>query len=323
MSLLKQVITGVKARPHFVLLYGVDGVGKSTFGADAPSPIFLGPEDGLGMIDAPHFPTPKTWSDVKSAVETLIVEDHDYKTLVIDSIDWIEPLLWAYLIKEDGCRSIEQVAGGFGKGYVQAREHWQEFIRSLQRLRKKMNIVAIAHCLIKTTEDPYEGERYDRYLVKMNDKAADIWREAVDCVFFANFQTSFSKEKGARKAKAQGDGKRVMFTERRPAFDAKNRFDLPFEMELSWSDFAAAAAKALPSTAETEDKVSKLFKGIEDAATAYLISIEWLDEGQPLETLRAVNRKKILSRPDAFVAAVKSYAEKGESNTNTNEEENA
>jgi len=311
MSLLKSVITGVRARPHFVMIYGVDGVGKSTFGADAPSPIFLGPEDGLGMIDAPHFPTPKTWSDVKAAVETLIVEDHDYKTLVIDSIDWIEPLLWAFLIKEDGCKSIEQVAGGFGKGYVQAREHWQEFIRSLQRLRRKMNIVVVAHCLIKTTEDPYEGERYDRYLVKMNDKAADLWREAVDCVFFANFQTSFSKEKGARKARAQGDGKRVMFTERRPAFDAKNRFDLPFEMELSWKEFADRAASALPSTtADTEDKVSALFKGIEDAAASYLISIEWLEEGQPLETLRAVNRKKILSRPDAFVEAVKSYAEK-------------
>ena len=309
MSTLTSVIHGIKPQPHFVLLYGVDGVGKSTFGAEAPNPIFLGPEDGLGMLDVPHFPTPKTWADIKAAVNDLIMEDHQYKTLVLDSIDWIEPLLWAHLCKEGEVKSIEQVAGGFGKGYVLAREQWQEFLKSLARLRKKMNIVAIAHALIKTTEDPYEGERYDRYLVKMNDRAADLWREAVDCVLFANFETNFRKEQGAKKAKAFGEGKRVMFTERRPAFDAKNRFHLPFQMPLSWQAFADAAAKAMPSPEDTEDKLAALFKGMEAEAFAYLLSIEWLEEGQPLTDIRAVNRKKILSRPDAFVAAVKKFAE--------------
>ena len=322
MSSLKSIIRGLKPQPHFVLLYGVDGVGKSTFGADAPSPIFLGPEDGLGMLDVPRFPTPKSWADIKASVNDLLMEDHEFETLVLDSVDWIEPMIWAYLCKEEGVKSIEQVGGGFGKGYVLAREQTLEFVKTLQRLRKKMNVIALAHALIKTTEDPYAGERYDRYLVKMNDQAAGIWREAVDCVLFANFKTNFSKAKGASKARAEGDGKRVMFTERRPAFDAKNRFDLPFEMELSWKEFAERSAAALPSsTADTEDKMMELFKGIEAQAVAYLMELEWLEEGQPLSDLRAVNRKKILSRPEGFLAAVKKHAEKAtEPNaTETNE----
>jgi hypothetical protein len=324
MSLLKSIIRGVKPQPHFVLLYGVDGVGKSTFGADAPKPVFLGPEDGLGMLDVPRFPTPRTWAELKAAVNELLQEDHEYETLVIDSIDWCEPLLWAFLCKEENVKSIEQVGGGFGKGYVQAREQWLELIRLLQRLRKKMNVIGIAHALVKTTEDPYVGERYDRYIVKMNDQSASLWREAVDCVFFANFATSFSKKKGAMKARAEGDGRRVMFTERRPAFDAKNRFGLPFEMDLSWSEFAAAAAAALPSSHEdTDDKMMALFKGVEAEATAFLLSLKWLEEGQPLSDLRKVNRNKILSRPEGFLAAVKKHAEEATEPTTEDTTNNA
>lgn len=305
MSLLKQITKGVSQRPHFVLLYGVDGVGKSSFGAAAPKPVFLGPEDGLGMLDVSKFPTPKTWADVKAAVSELLNEEHDFKTLVLDSVDWIEPLVWAHVCREANVKSIEEAGGGYGKGYVAAREQWQEFIRTLQSLRKKMNIVAIAHAQVKTVEDPYENERYDRFIVKLNDKAADIWREAVDCVFFANFETRMTKEKGARKAKAFGDGKRVMFTERRPAFDAKNRFDLPFQMDLSWDAFASLASKVIPTAAETgTDKLLKLFKGKEAEALAYLVKIEWLSFGQELSDLPAAKRKPILARPEDFLKAV-------------------
>jgi hypothetical protein len=308
MSLLKQVTRGVKSRPHFVLLYGVDGVGKSTFGATAPAPIFLGPEDGYGTLDVARFPTPRTWADVKAAVGELAIEAHDYKTLIIDSVDWIEPLVWAHVCRENQAKAIEQVGGGFGKGYVYAREQWQEFIRGLQALRQKMNIIAIAHAEVKTVHDPHENESYDRYQVKLNAKAADIWREAVDCVFFANYEVNFSKEKGARKAKAFGDGRRIMFTERRPAFDAKNRFDLPFQMDLSWEAFASAAAKSKPVSATASDDLLELFRGREAAALSYLISIEWLDEGEALTDLPAAKRKPILARPDDFRRAVDNHA---------------
>lgn len=308
MSLLSKVTKGVVKRPHFIGLYGPDGVGKTSFAAEAPSPIFLGTDDGLGLIDAAAFPIPKTWADVKASVSELISADHEYQTLVIDTVNGLEVLLWNHLIKEDRVASIEEVGGGFGKGYVLASEQWVEFLNDLKRLRQKMNVILLGHAQIKSFEDPHQNERFDRYLLKMNEKAASLVREAVDCFFFANFEVRTRKEKGARKAKAFGDGKRVMFTERRPAFDAKSRFDLPFEMELSWKAFADAADRARPSSAATEDAIASLFKGKEKEAVAYLIHIEWLLDGQTLADLRANKRKPILSRPDDFLRAVEEHA---------------
>jgi len=306
--MLSKVQKGPVKRNHFVLLYGVDGVGKSTFGANAPSPIFLGPEDGLGLLDVARFPSPSTWADIKAAVSDLIHEDHEYKTLVIDSLDWIEPLVWASVCKADGVASIEQVDGGFGKGYVQAVEQWNEFIKQLTRLRKKMHIVLIAHSQIRVFNDPAEDGQYDRYLLKLNEKAGAKFREACDCVFFANFETRIVKKKGQSKAKAFGDGARVMFTERRPAFDAKNRFDLPYQMPLSWSEFFDCVEKAQPAGAVSVDDFAKLIEGREEEAAAYLVSINWINEGDGIDTLSPTRRKSAVNKGDDFLAAIDDFA---------------
>ncbi|MFT4175962.1 MAG: ATP-binding protein [Luteolibacter sp.] len=314
MSTPKSMLAGVKKgpviRPHFVLLHGVDGVGKSTFGAAAPSPIFLGPEDGLGLLDVARFPTPKNWLEIRAAVSDLQSEEHEYETLVIDSIDWIEPMLWNYICLEHKVATIAQVGDGFGQGYVVAQTQWQELIKQLQRLRMKMNVIVIAHSHIKAFDDPSKNEKYDRYLLKLNDKAAAIWREAVDCVFFANFQTTTTKQKGSAKARAFGDGTRVMFTERRPAFDAKNRFNLPFEMPLDWKVFAdavTAAAKVTPDQSASPDAIAALLKGNEAEALAFLVANEWLEEGQTLADLPPSRRTSILARPEAFLQAIASH----------------
>lgn len=310
MSLLAQISKGATKRPHFILLYGVDGVGKSTFGAEAPNPVFIGNDDGLDTIDAASFPAMKDWPMVKSAVSELLNGDHPYKTAVFDTVNGLEVLLWNYIIKEDRVSSIEEVGGGFGKGYVLAAEHWAQFLNDLKRLRQKMNVILLGHAQIKSFEDPHQNERFDRFQLKMHEKSAALIREAVSTVLFANFKTSTRKEKGAKKAKAYGDGARVMFTERRPAFDAKNRFDLPFEMELSWLEFAKMADAAKPASAATEDKVAKLFEGREDKAIAYLVSIDWLLEGQTLADLLEKRRKPILNRSDDFLRAVDEFASK-------------
>ena len=152
----------------------------------------------------------------------------------------------------------------------------------------------------------------------MHEKSAALIREAVSTVLFANFETIARKEKGAKKAKAFGDGRRVMFTERRPAFDAKNRFDLPFEMDLSWKAFTDIADKARPVTQLPPDDVAKLFAGKESECVAYLLSIEWLLEGQTITDLAAKYRKKILNRPDDFLRAVEDHAKSpAEETTNT------
>jgi AAA domain len=326
MSLITQITTGIKPRPHFIGLYGPGGVGKSTFAATAPAAVFLGTDDGVATMDVASFPAPKTWQDVKAAVSDLLIEKHDFETLVIDTINGLEPLVWAHVCKEAQCKSIEEVDGGFGKGYVRAEEEWVEFFKSLKRLRMKMNVIVLGHSKIKSTEDPYENERYDRHLLKMDQRGAALLHESVDCMFFANFKTTSSKEKGAKKAKMSGDGRRRMFTEERPAFLAKSRFDLPFEMELSWDAFIEAVAKCIPTAKATEDKLLTLFKGNEIQATAYLVNIGWLEAGQELKDLLAAKRKPILSRPGDFLKAVEKFSTKKnepeEDETSTTNEEN-
>lgn len=308
MSLIKQITTGIKPRPHFIGLYGPGGVGKSTLGADAPKPVFLGTDDGVATMDVASFPIPKSWQEVKAAIGELLMEAHEFETLVIDTVNGLEPLVWAHVCKEARVASIEDVDGGFGKGYLRAEEEWIEFYKSLKRLRMKMNVIVLGHSKIKSTEDIFLGERYDRYLVKMDQRAADLMLESVDCMFFANFEQIASKEKGAKKAKMRGEGRRRMFTEARPAFVAKSRFDIPFEMDLSWKAFSDAIANCVPKA--TTDELAEMFKGHEIEATAYLISIGWLVDGQQLTDLLAAKRKPILSRKDEFLKAVTDFSTK-------------
>lgn len=308
MSLLKQVKKGPQIRPHFISLYGVGGVGKSTFGASAPNPIFLGTDDGIATMDVASFPVPKTWQDVKASIQDLLMENHEFETLVIDTINGLEPLLSAHICKEAKVQSIEDVDGGFGKGYVRMEEEWVEFFKTLKRLRMKMHVILLGHAKVKTIEDPYENERFDRYLLKMHERGAALVHESVDCNFFANFRTVSSKEKGARKAKMRGDGTRRIFTEERPAFLAKSRFDLPFEMDLSWDAFIAGVAECVLKA--SSDELAKLFKGRENDAIAYLVNIGWLLEGQTLKDLLAAKRKPILSRKAEFLKAVEEFASK-------------
>lgn len=306
MSLLKQITTGIKPRPHFIALYGPGGVGKTTFAASAPKVVFLGTDDGSDHMDVARLPIPKTWADVKAVISELLMEDHPFETLAIDTINGFEALVWAHVCKEAGVKSIEDVDGGFGKGYVRAEEEWIEFYKSLKRLRQKMNVIVLGHSKIKASEDLYQGERYDRNVLKMDQRAADLLLESVDCMFFANFEQIASKEKGAKKAKMRGEGRRRVFTEQRPAFLAKSRFDIPFEMDLSWDSFIAAVAACVPKA--TTDELAELFKGRETEATAYLVSIGWLLDGQSLTDLLAAKRKPILSRKAEFLKAVEDFA---------------
>ena len=314
MSLLSRVHRGPQTRPHFIGLYGLGGVGKSSFGAAAPNPIFLGTDDGVGTLDVASFPTPSNWQEVKVAIADLSNEKHEYESLVIDTVNGMEPLVWAYICKEANCQSIEDVDGGFGKGYVRAEEEFVEFFKSLKRLRNKMNVICLGHAKVKTVEHVEEGERFDRYLLKMHDRLSAVFHESVDCMLFANFRTNFRKSKGARKARAFGDGVRVMYTEERPAFMAKNRFGLPFEMDLSWDDFFKAAQ---PKVGEKpEDQLAKIVKGKEEAVTAYLVNLGWIPEGASISALKAAKRKAIIERETEFIEAAQEFHKQQTETTN-------
>ncbi len=305
---LGQIKKGRVQHPHFVLIYGVDGVGKTTFAAEAPNPVFIGTEMGFGQLDVARFPTPKNFQEVFATVQLLLNEKHDYETLAVDSLDWLEALVWKKVCEEGGVQSIEQYEKGYGKGYVRALEIWKDLVKMLQKLREKMNVVLIAHASIRTFNDPENNASYNRYQLKLftSEKVdtAGLWREAVDNVLFANFEVSTQQAKGERRAKAFGDGSRTLYTERRPAFDAKNRFGLPFELPLSWEEYDKACAATGPSDGDEVKQLTAALKGHEDKAQAWLLAKGWLKDKQPLADLEPKHRRRILNNLNGFIEAI-------------------
>lgn len=265
---LANVSKGRIDAPFRVLLYGVEGIGKSTFGASSPRPIFLGAEDGTGHLNVERLPKPEAWGEVFEALRTLREEQHEYQTLVVDTLDWIEPLIWRDVCVRAGAALIEEVGGGYGKGYTAAVEEWRRFLAGLEQLQaaRRMNVVLLAHSHIKAFKNP-EGEDFDRYQIKLNDKAAGPLKEWADAVLFTKHET-FANQDKKKRVRGVSTGARLIYTERTAAFDAKNRYGLPPELPLSWADFetAAKAGKvAEPSAlwAEIERKAKELGPDVE------------------------------------------------------------
>lgn len=267
---LDAVKTGRLDVPIKVLLYGVEGIGKSTFGAQAPNPIFLCAESGTAQLDVARFPEARGWEDVMDAVATLTNEEHAYKSLVVDTVDWAEPLCWEYVCRGAKCSSIEDL--GYGKGYVKALDEWRLFLRALERLMatKRTNIVLLAHSQVKTFKNP-EGDDYDRYSLKMHEKAGGLIKDWCDDVLFAKHETfTVGKKDGKDTRKAVSDGARVVHTSRMAAWDAKNRNSLPDTMPLSWDEYFAAVKAHAPKSvedlrAQIEAAIAQLPASVDDA----------------------------------------------------------
>lgn len=253
MTKLDKVIKGRIEKPVLILVYGPDGVGKSSFGAGAPDPIFFGPETGTDHLDVTRYPEPQNWNDVISGLDDLLLNQHSYKTLVVDSLDWIEPLLFAKIIAEDGkgAKTIETACGGYGKGYVEAEKRWKdEFIERLSalRMKRKMNIILVAHSDVVNFPDPQSQTEYKRYELKLNKRASAKFREYVDAVLFATFRTFVKRDRDTNKVTTFGMGDRCLLTEKRPAYDAKNRYGLEHEIDLDWSSLVDGIKKGQPSS---------------------------------------------------------------------------
>jgi hypothetical protein len=243
-SRLGSVKTGQLSRPPRSLFYGSEGVGKSTLAADAPSPIFLDIECGSERIDVARYPfeEPKTFAAVKLAIDDLVMSNHEYKTIVIDTVDSLEALLWRHVCDEHKQESIESF--GYGKGYQVAVDAWRSLLASLDRLRDKgMKIVLLGHAAVKMFKNPL-GDDFDRYQLRIHEKAAGLVKEWCDVVGFVRFDEGAGKRNGDKRARGWSTGKRIVHLERGPAWDAKSRLCLPAELELDaahpWAPFETA-----------------------------------------------------------------------------------
>jgi len=234
-------------KPPFIVVYGQAGVGKTTLGAQAPNPVFLQTEAGEGTLEINAFPQVKDFAEALEAIATLIEHEHDYETLVIDSLDHLEPIIWKEVCKTQGIDSIEKL--GYGKGYVFALDYWRELMAALNALRAKkgMAVIMIAHTHIRKFESP-DSDTYDRYEIKLHKKASGLVQESVDAVLFAKHVVVTKKEdKGFGQTRVRGvsTGERVLCANEKPGFVAKNRYGLPDEIDLSWSAFQDAIATAI------------------------------------------------------------------------------
>jgi hypothetical protein len=247
MGLMQQIQRGRTQAPPRIMVYGTEGIGKSTLAANAPQPIFIPTEDGLNEIDCAKFPLARSFDDVQGALQELYSEAHDYQTVVIDSLDWLERLVWDELCRQYGVVSVEKVDGGYGKGYTHALSLWRRLIDRLAALHtgRGMAVILTAHAKVEKFEDP-ESSPYDRYSPRLHKHACAVVTEWCDAVLFATRkirtqteEAGFNRKRTTAHAIGKEGGERILRTVGGPSCVAKNRYSLPDELPLHWPTLLA------------------------------------------------------------------------------------
>lgn len=234
---LDNLITKKVIKPPRVFLYGIEGIGKTTFAASAPAPVILQTEDGADLLDVPRFPVAERFDVVLEELDALIAEPHEFQTLAIDSVDWLEKLIFDRVCEDYRVKNIQQAAGGYGRGYDAAMKFWQQIRAKLATLRDRrgMAIVLLAHHQIKAVGDP-EYPDYQQYQPRLQDKAMHMLSEWVDAVLFATRKMRVDEDGKAHPTGADG-GERILRCVGSPTCIAKSRYALPAEIPLNWNAF--------------------------------------------------------------------------------------
>ncbi len=232
-----------RLRAPKVVIAGPGKIGKTTFAASAPNAVGILTEDGADAVDASAFPLCSSLQDVYSAMGTLLKEEHDFNTVFMDSLDWLEPLVHAHVCEQNKWASIE--APGYGKGYLAAADEWRTLLNGLEELRQRRNmaVILIAHDKIKRFESPLH-DWYDQYVLQLHDRAAALVQEWADVIGWANYKVTTIESDagyGNKETKARTTGQRILHVEPHPAHMGGNRFGLK-NMQLDWTAFAAALA---------------------------------------------------------------------------------
>lgn len=251
---LASVRTGPTQKADRILLMGTEGVGKTSWAAAAPSPIFLCAEDGIptALASIPRLPEPESVEDVYAAIRALTTETHQYRTFVIDTVDWLEPVVWRDVARKNAWKNkageYDIEAPDYGKGYLAANEEWRKILAGLDALRKArgMEIILLAHAAIRVFQNP-NGPDYARYECKLNKGAAALIKEWTDVNLFALHEALSSETDVDKRGKMVSTGQRVVHTEWNAAWNAKNRHGLPPVLPLDYAAYAEARAKGTPA----------------------------------------------------------------------------
>lgn len=238
-----QITRGQRLRPQKVVLYGPEGVGKTTLAAQFPSPLFIDTESSSDYLDVPRLPAPTSWQMLLD--EVTWIRDYPEEcggTLVLDTADWAQKLAVDDVCNAMGYKSIEDA--GYGKGYTYVTERFGKLLNLLSEVCERgCNVVVTAHAIISKFEQPDEMGAYDRWGLKLIDgkkaSVAAMLKEWADAVLFANYKTIvITTSKDGKVGKAQGGKNRTLYCSHAATWDAKNRWGLPDEVPMEYQQLA-------------------------------------------------------------------------------------
>lgn len=283
---------GRTAKAVKVVLYGIEGIGKSTFASQFPDPVFIDTEGSTQWMDVARLPEPTSWEMIMAEVEE-VKKTKPCKTLVIDTIDWAEQLAIENVCKINGKGGIEDF--GYGQGYTYVKETFGRLLNSLQEVVDAgINVVLTAHAAIRTFTKPDEMGQYDRYELKLINtpkvKNTELVKEWADMLLFANYKTILVKDSKDSKSRAVG-GERKMYTQHAPSYDAKNRFGLAEELPFEFAQIAHvfnAVPTATSGRKKNEEVIAKKEEPVRTPETASETAFNLTDEVQLTKSDMAV-----------------------------------
>jgi hypothetical protein len=298
------IIKGKQQRAQRVVIYGVESVGKSTFAAQFPKPLFLDIEQGTSHLDVERCDI-NSWKQLTDALAE--AKATDYKTIVIDSADWAERLCVEDLLATSKKTSIEDF--GYGKGWVMVAERISRMLTSIDALIDAgKHVVLIAHSRIVKFEAPDALAPYDRYELKLSKQCSPLLKEFADELWFLRFKTKVSTTDTGR-GKGLGGKERVMLTTHSAAYDAKTRSGLAEELPLEWAAVAhlfqpIAKPKAEPAVEIRREWVATL-EANEEIVNTFLVGNGSITEGQTWRDASPKLREQIVARPEDLVSKAK------------------
>ena len=265
-----EIETGRIKHAKKVVIYGPEGIGKSTFASQFPDPIFIDTEGSTKELDIIRYKRPTSWmmllEQIKHAKELITKPVSIDKTLVIDTADWAEILCIQHICDKHNFDGVEGF--GYGKGYTYLAEEYGRFLNRLDDfIELGKNVVITAHAIMRKIEQPEEMGAYDHWELKLQKKTAPLLKEWADMVLFANYKIYVVEDSKTKKSKAQG-GTRVMYTCHHACWDAKNRYNLAEELPFNFNSishlFDAEDESSIDSEPEPVPKKPAVTKPRED-----------------------------------------------------------
>ena len=293
---------GPQMRSVRTIIYGPEGIGKSTLASNFPDAVFIDFEHGTDSMDVARFDTPETFEELVTLMNSIAQEDV-CKTVVLDTADRLEQIISKSVCAKYGFKSIEDA--GYGKGYTYLAEAWIELMKVCDKvIESGKNVVFVAHAQMRKFEQPDEMGAYDRWELKLSKKTSPLLKEWSDMLLFCNYKNNIVEDPKTKSKKAVG-GKRVMYATHSPTYDAKNRYGLPDVMEMDFSELSSVFKSQDEIKADTIKTLREAFKKAniaEDDVMAYLEAKGQCDgvslEEVPYKTLQfvLVNVGKIIKK---------------------------